>query len=257
VLRMQRILLATVAMLAASAIAASAALAQEAPFYRWKPTEVRLGAAEEKEVTLAAEGNQVLENKTAKITITCENVKATLKESFLVGSAAGEPGTSKGKLEYSNCTVTGNGTGCTVTNGDINTNALKDELAYEKKQEPLKKGNPIVDYFTPANGKPGAFATVNFTGASCTNKTTTVEGSVNVEIFNKNKELVAVEEHEKAEEWGLIKVFTGEACKVKESKLSAEACVKPGLKAFGTNATLEGEAKVELASKEVFGVFSK
>jgi hypothetical protein len=249
--RIQSTFFAIIAVLAASAIAASAAMAVEAPFYKTGSGGTRLAKGKQKEVSLKAEGNQVLENKTSKITITCTAVAASAK-SFLNGSEAGEPGTSEGKIEYSGCTVSGNGSSCAVTGKAVTTNALKDELAYEKKQTTLEKGNKIVDYFTPASGS--AFATVNFEGTSCTNKSTTVEGSVNVEILNSKKEAVAVGEHETVEADGFIKVFTGEACKVAKSAFTE--CVKPSLKAFGTSSTLEGTAEVSIAGSEVFGVFS-
>jgi hypothetical protein len=248
VLHIRSILVAIAALLAVFAVAASDAMAVNAPFYATGSGGTRLAKGNTREVTLKAEGNQVLENKTTKITITCTGVAASAK-SLVVGSEVGEPGTSEGKIEYSGCTVSGNGTGCAVAGKAVTTNALKDELAYEKKEATLTKGNKLVDYFKPASG--AAFAPVTFEGGECIDKSTTVEGSVNVEILNSKKEAVAVGEHEATEEFSFIKVFTGEACKV--AKGAFTECVKPSTKAFGTVSNLEGTAKVEIAKSEVFG----
>lgn len=250
--RILRTIVAALAAMALLGVAASAASAVEAPFY--KVGGKRLGAAETKEPKLTAEGNQIL--STATITITCTGIAAG-KGTLITGSAAGEPGTSSGTLEYSGCTVTGNGTKCAVAGKKVVTNALKDELVYALKQEPLVKGNKIEDLFTPASG--AVFATVKFeaeAGGTCTNKETAVEGSVVVEVLNKVKAVVAFEENEKEEAFGFIKAIPGgEACKVKASKFTE--CKKASIKAFGIAAKYEGTSKVELSTKEAFGVFSK
>jgi hypothetical protein len=251
--RLVRILVAALSATAVLGIAASAASAVEAPYY--KVAKARLGAAEAKEVLVEGQGNQVLTNATSKITITCTTLKAKAGAT-INGSAAGEPGTSAGSLEYSGCTTVGNGEKCELEGKKVTTNALKDELAYAVKQEPLVKGNKIVDLFTPAAG--AVFAKLQFkaeAGGKCTFAETAVEGSVLVETQNSKKETVAVEEHEAEEEFGFIKAIAGEACKVKASKFSE--CKKASLKAFGTAATYEGTSKIKLATGQAFGVFSK
>jgi hypothetical protein len=76
VLRKHTCLSAIVTVLAVAAVAASAAMAGEAPFYNTGKTAPRLTKGEKRELTLKAEGNQILENKTSKTTITCTTVAA-------------------------------------------------------------------------------------------------------------------------------------------------------------------------------------
>jgi hypothetical protein len=259
-------LVAALSAMAVLAIAVSAASAVEAPYY--KVSGARLGAGESKEVLVEGEGAQVLNNATSKITITCRGLKAKAG-ALIIGSQkenakkelASEPGTSSGTLAYTNCSTAGNGEACELENGALTTEPLRDELAYAVKQEPLVKGNKIVDLFTPASGS--VFAILKFTaqaGHKCIFTTAVVEGSILVEIQNSKKETVAVEEHEAEEEFGFIKPIAGEACKVKEGKYTE--CRKATLKVFGTAESYAGTFKVKLPlSKELlalkFGAFSK
>lgn len=223
-----------------------AAEAAEAPFF--SVADLQLLEGEHQELLLAAEGNQVLENKTSKITITCTKL-ATVKGALILGSLAGLPSTGEGELVYSGCTVTGNGSSCSVEGEKITTNSLKDELAYEKKEEPVLSGNKFIDFFSPASGN--TFATVKFTG-TCTFSSTTVEGSLSLGIKNSLKESVGFEENESEEEGGFLLTSSKEACKVAGGKFTE--CKKPSLTAFGTETTLSSEAKTSLASSAPFGV---
>ena len=243
-------LLVALSIVAVFGIAASAASAVEAPFY--KVGGKRLGAKETKEVALEAEGNQVLINATSKITVTCAKVAA--EKFVLIGSAAGEPGTGEGKLVYSGCTVSGNGEGCQVSEGEKGgfgwiTNALKSIWTYGKKI--IEVGVKILSWVEALKT---VWAVIKFIGSHCTFLETSVEGTLSLEMLNSKKEVVAVKEHELEEEFGFIRMSTNEACFVAKSAFTE--CRKPSLKAFGTAATLGGTAKVKLVSKEKFGVFS-
>jgi hypothetical protein len=230
----------------------TASAAVEAPSYRVGGKAL----TNTREVFVAAEGDHVLKNATSKITITCTGLKAQTG-ALIVGSPfVGEPGTSSGVLEYTGCTTAGNGVKCELEAKTITTNALKDELAYAVKQEPLVKGNKIVDRFTPAAG--AVLATLKFkpeAGGKCTFSETTVEGAILAETLNEKKESVAVGEHEVEEEFAFIKAISGEACKVAGGKFTG--CSKASLKAFGTAATYEGTSQLTLATGEMWGVFSK
>jgi hypothetical protein len=253
VLRIMRFFLASLSALTVAGVAASSASAIEAPYY--KVAKARLGAGETKEVLVEGQGNQVLTNATSKITITCTGLKAKLGAT-INGSAAGEPGTSAGSLEYTNCTTEGNGEKCQLEGKAFTTDPLKDELAYAVKQEPLLKGNKIVDLFTPASG--AVFANLRFkaeAGGKCTFAETAVEGSVLAEIQNSKKETIAVEEHEAEEEFAFMKTITGEACKVKASKFTE--CKKSAVKAFGTASTIVTVVKIALVIKALWGFFHK
>jgi hypothetical protein len=223
-----------------------AAEAVEAPFF--SVADLQLLEGEHQELLLAAEGNQVLENKTSKITITCTKI-ATVKGALILGSLVGLPSTGEGELVYSGCTVTGNGSSCKVEGEKITTSNLKDELAYEKKEEPLLLGNKFIDFFSPASGN--TFATVKFTG-TCTFSSTTVGGSLSAGIKNSLKESAGFEENESEEEEGFFETSSKEACKVAGGKFTE--CKKPSLTAFGTETTLSSEAKTLLASGAPFGV---
>jgi hypothetical protein len=264
--RVMRVLLCAMFAIVLSGAATPSAFATEAPYY--KVAGSRLGPGGSKEVEFRAEGNQVLKAPGAGITITCTGLAVKTTATFN-GSAMGEPGVSAGSLEYSGCTVAGNGSKCLTTSGTslkdkkIWTNSLKDELVLNA--EAPVKGTKVLDLFKAVAG---AFAVIKFepeAGGECKFKETSVEGSVDVEILNSKKEVVAFEEHEAEEAVGFIKALANgtKECKIKAGVL--DKCTTSSLKAFGVASTLEGTAKLTLAliiSKgekvfQDFGVFSK
>jgi len=162
--------LALVAVFALSAVVAVAAQATEAPFYKVAGKRLESGKTEEISshagtggFTLTATG------KVVKCSTLTNNAGATA-----IGSNAGVPGTSSETLEFSGCTVTGNGEPCKVTE-PIKTTALKNELA-------LNEGlTSIVVEFKPSTGT--EFATLKFTGTGCEvaeTKVTIAEGSAGI-----------------------------------------------------------------------------
>jgi hypothetical protein len=251
--RITRVLLPAVFIIALCGVATSSAFATEDPFY--KVEGVRLNAKETKEVGLKG-GTQILVNKTSGITITCTSVVA-VAGATIIGSAAGEPGTSSGQLEYAGCNVAGNGAGCAVPGKTIKTNALKDEL--ELSTEAFTEGTTkIYNLIKPVTG--AIFATIKFEGAECKFKEWWLEGTLDVEVQNSKKEAVGPAKNEKEELSGFIVSLPNgtKDCKLKEGKL--DKCVTSSLKAFGTAATLEGNAEVFLTGADKgkkFGVFSK
>jgi hypothetical protein len=154
------------AVFVAGAVAATAAQAEEAPY--WSIEGTRLAAGRTQEVTLKPETNLVLTAGT--VTVTCTGAKAKLG-SVLTGSNAGEPGKGEGIIEYSGCTVTGNGEPCEVTSpgkGEIVTEALVKELAYAANKKSL-----VVE-LRPKKGK--RIETIKFTGTGCKETETAVTG---------------------------------------------------------------------------------
>jgi hypothetical protein len=255
------VLLAAVFIIALSGVATSSAFAEEDPFYRVNGG--RLGHGSTAEVGLkTSSATQVLKSTGAGITITCTGIAAV--NGLLIGSVAGEPGTSSGRIEYSGCTVIGNGTKCIVTSiagvkdKKILTKPLRDELvASAEKQE---AGTKILDLFKAVEGP---FVEIKFepeAGGVCKFSGTTVEGSVDVEILNSKKLPVSFAVNEKEELDGFIKALPNgtKECKLEIGKLSK--CTTSSLKAFGVASTLEGTSEVFLTGANAgqeFGVFFK
>jgi hypothetical protein len=175
-----RVPLALAALLAAfafGAVAAAPAQAEEAPFWTVPKTEgsketKRLAAGETRYVTAKSYKTTTLEG--SGVTTTCPTV--TLQEGVLLGSNAGEPGTSVEVIEFSGgCTQTGNGTSCKVTE-PIVTKPVRSELVESEKGA---KGSLLTEFFP---NKGAAFTTLKYTG-TCVIKELTVEGSVAAEVY--------------------------------------------------------------------------
>ena len=86
------------ALFAFSAVAATAAQAEEAPY--WSIEGTRLAAGKTAELTVKAVTNQVL--TAAGITVTCKRL-AVEKGAVLLGSEPGEPGKNDETLHYTKC----------------------------------------------------------------------------------------------------------------------------------------------------------
>lgn len=235
-------------------VATSSALAVDDPFY--KVAGARLGAGESKELVLTAEGNQLLVLPSAGITITCTGI-GVKKGATINGSSAPEAGTSTGVIEYSGCTVTGNGEKCVVTSvakakdKKIVSEPMKDELVFASST--IVKGTKDLDLLSvniPINFEEEA-------GGKCKFASLPAGGTIAFEIRNSTKEAVAFGEHENEEEFGFIKALPNgaKACKLKEGKL--DKCETVSLKTLLGSVTLEGTTKVKLATKQLFGVFNK
>jgi len=166
-----------VALFVVGAVVATAAQAEEAPY--WSIEGARLGAGEtatftaRSEVGLTETTPFVLKSPGGE-KVTCEKQTLASNVRQLIGSAAGNPGTSEEVIELRECKVEGNGTGCTV-NEPVKTTALKNELVYDNTKTFLEV------LFKPVSGT--LFETINFTGANCTFKETKVKGSVDGELW--------------------------------------------------------------------------
>jgi hypothetical protein len=257
--RTLKLILVALLAISISAVSASAALAVFAPHYH--VNEKFLKEKEFDEIEGANNGNQVF--KEASFTIACETHVFHANSKIL----GGEPGTSEEIIEFSNCSITGNGAKCVITsvagakNEKIVTNNLKNEGVYLKFAAGAeKKGTPIGFLFKPITGT--VLATVKFepaTGGTCTVAETKIEGSVAGESLSEKK-VVAYGENEKEAEVNEI-TFPGKTITtvwgVAKEELDAEAGNKVELKAFGLKATFEGKLNLKLKSKEEWGVFAK
>jgi hypothetical protein len=169
--RITSIRIALLAVFAFSAIGAPIAQAEEGAPY-WSIEGTRLAAGKTAEVaTRAVSAEQTLTSATGQ-NIACTTL-AFKPGAVLLGSNGNEPGKSDETVEYSGCSVTGNGTKCAVTGGAVTTEPLTNELAYAENKKSL------VIELTPTKGK--TLATVKFTaetGGTCTVATTKVTGQV-------------------------------------------------------------------------------
>jgi hypothetical protein len=230
------------ALFAFSAVAATVAQAEEAPY--WSIEGTRLGAGKTAEITVKAATNQVL--VAAGITVTCTAL-AVEKGAVLLGSEPGEPGKSNETLHYTGCTVTGNGTGCTVTNSEVKTNPLTSELAYAANKKSL------VGEFKPATGK--KLSTLKFTGSGCTETETALEGQVVVGVLTDPGEVLVELPNAVTSAGGWFRriiqavrnkiwlIIGGTGTEVETAEL----------RAFGHEATLAGTASLSLASGKSWG----
>jgi hypothetical protein len=286
--RIRLIMLSLLAVFAFSAVATTAAEAITAPFYRvpchkvitagtgafkdaactepggTNEYDTRLLAGEEREVI----GKQVLGKsyvlKAGGDTITCtaQKLKAGAK---LIGSAKNEPGTSTETIEFSGCTVAGNGEGCEVKGKAITTEPVKNVLDYYSKEIEKAKFSPeyIGTYFVPVTGT--RFVKIEFEPTPpCEVASTEVTGGVEAEDVSSTGAKVGpsgVEPKEKVARVRfptppilLYETVTKEAGTVHE----LTATSKPTwLTAFGGKATLTGESELELPGVAEWGVFSK
>jgi hypothetical protein len=170
--RLQAVGLMLLVLAATDAIAASAAQAEEAPF--WQIEGTRLTAGKTREFLARSEEGGLTNTKKFVIkgaveSITCE--KQTLaKGAKLIGSNAGEPGTSEEVVELRGCTVTGNGEKCKVSE-PIKTNTLKEEEVLNTAK------TAVLGYYKPASGQ--TIAELKFepeTGGKCTFASTKLTG---------------------------------------------------------------------------------
>ncbi len=242
--RFRLIGVALLAVFALSAVVATVAQAEEAPF--WTVGGSRLKAGQTHNITAKAfSANLKLSTPEAGIEVTCNKVK--LNQGVLLGSEPGEPGKNDEIAEFTECKVTGNGTACTLPNPII-TEPLTSELV--ENVESKKVGKKLLVEFFPTSGT--NFATLKFTG-TCTTKETKVTGKIAAEALTDPGE-AAIELGQAATQAKsyLIKFPSTPPTEVWLIKAGVGSAVKiPGLTAFGdesfeigtTLVLLEGEGE--------------
>jgi hypothetical protein len=217
-------ILSTLASVATCAGATAVAQAHEGPFY--EVGEERLEEGATAEATEAAKTSLKLEAKSGQV-ITCTGAHFA-GGATLDGSSGDNAGTSKETIEYTGCTVTGNGSGCKVEGEKITTNALKTTLGYSSEGREA----PVLELLEPASGK--VIAEPKFGGEKCTAKSTKVSGTVIGEL--PSTEFEGTEEE--------LQVTKTERTTWTESggKLTS---TKGALEAFGTSATEEAQDEIQ------------
>jgi hypothetical protein len=170
---------AFVAMLAvaiASIILTATAQAAEGPFYQ--PSGLRLEEKETLEEQEVAKSSFKVEYTGGTITCTSAPFAAG---ATLNGSSGANASTSTETIEFSGCTVTGNGSECKVEGEKIKTASLKSTLGYANEKREL----PLLEIIEPVSGK--AIAEVKFSG-KCTVSATKVTGAVVGEVVKPEEE---------------------------------------------------------------------
>jgi hypothetical protein len=169
--RFKTIGLALVAVFALSAIAASAAQAVTAPFFTVGGTRLVAGKTHNFDARAFPGSRFTLETPALGVSITCTSFST--KAGVLLGSNPGLPGKDNQVSVFSGCTVTGNGTSCTVVE-PIETKPLTSELVESQN------GKQLLEEFKPTTG--AVFVVIRFTG-TCTVKESEVTGAVAAEVL--------------------------------------------------------------------------
>jgi hypothetical protein len=225
-----------------SAVVATAAQAEEAPFWSRGGSGARLGKGETRDISAKISSSSFVLKSSGGETITCHGIR--LKEGVLLGSEPGEPGTNDEVVEFfKECGVTGDGTGCTIEEPIVTEN-LKSELVYaENKKQVLEEFKPAVSG--------GRLATLHF-GSTCTpvKGAVAVEGTVAAEVLNGKSEKIELPTHPAEEATGFVKFPETAIRKVWLIKggVGEEAAI--GIKVATLAATLTGTALVLLANSK-------
>lgn len=239
------VFVAMLAVLALSAVVASAAQAAEGPFF--KVAGARLKEGESKELTGKLSSHEVVISfPGSDISCTTMDFAAGAK---IAGSTGANFGFGEGVLELSKCVGEGPLTaGCEVTG--FKSKPLKEELAFLSSE---RSGELGVD-FTPVSTKPasGDFGEIKLVG-TCSIKSIKLEGSI---VADVGKDEVG---KEPAEAKGLLlKLPTVGIRKAWLEKSGSLTEVRPELQwQTGEALAMSGEFSLELASGAEWGVFTK
>ncbi len=162
------------AIIVLGALAATAAQAEEAPF--WTVGGSRLKASQTRNITAKAFSAELrFSTPEAGITLTCAKLK--LNVGVILGSEPGEPGKNNEVIELSECKVNGNGEKCTLLTPIITT-PLTSELV--ENVESKKVGKKLLEEFFPTSGT--NIFTIAFSG-ECKTKETKFTGKFAAEAL--------------------------------------------------------------------------
>ncbi len=233
--------------LALTALAASSAQATVGPFFKVEGNTLKAG--ETREALVTVKETFVLEAKTTGQVITCQGVTYSGPSFEVLSSKVTHLRASA--LEFSSCTVTGNGTKCAVQSGKITTTPVVGTAGYANSN----RTGQILGLIEPQTGK--SFGEIKFVpeaGGSCTFSSTPASGTMIGEAFVAGKK-VGVGENE-------IETIKGELHYTKSSKsiwIENGITVKETkgrLEAFGVAVTLSGQVSIELTTHEKWGIFT-
>jgi len=237
------------------------------------------GSKEWEQVRLKAAGTEELEAKTSEgehVLSTAGGLKQIncTKVSLGAGSVIeGKNGGNEGqiaknvKVEYRGCSVVGNGTPCAVTE-PLTTAKLIGKLGYAEKNAGGTEGKGKLLIIFEVEAAPHTlFATVNFTGTGCmaTSTQVTTSGTSNgviaeLLIENSHNAIVAGGGTGTFEKQAMIGDVNFPATTITkmwyETALSTFEERKGGLAAFGVGVTLQSDTDVNLASDNIWGVFT-
>lgn len=238
--RIKLVGLCLVAVFAFGAVAVAQASAAE---YIYKVEGKKLEAGETKEIVSRAKteftltGEETILGSKVKAVTKCKKLKLNAAEKPVI--EGGTPGkSSKEKIEFEECTATIAGSKCekvviesASTNNEIVTVVL-----------PSSKAGKLAILFTPASGE--VFTTTKLTKCG-------IFGSHEAKVTGSVAALVSPEATEQVA-GTLIYNEKEEITKVKKSNGKEQ---EVGLKFAGNPAKINGEAEVELVSKQKWGVF--
>jgi hypothetical protein len=194
---MKQLRLTAIALLMMSAlgvVAASAAQAEEAPYWTVKGT--RLEKGQTRFITGKELAPFVISG--GGVSMTCTETSA-LPHGVLLGSEPGEHGTADMIASMKGCKVTGNGSGseCDKVTEPINTTNLKMELVLDAETK-----TKLLALIEPASGS--TFAEVKFPNG-CKVESTKVTGTIVGRILNSKEEEVTTSSSKAQEESGLLR----------------------------------------------------
>jgi hypothetical protein len=243
------LVLGLIAALAAGAIGATAAQATESEGPALLLEEEVQGAGQTTEVTGADKTAFVLKNSIANIKVECTGLKLKAG-STLSGAEAKVAGAGHATLELSACKggSTGGGlSGCEPEEGKLSTVALTATLGYSSEA----RTGDLLMLVAPETGT--TLASVKFSGEKCASKSATLTGKLIAKVESEGKAIEAGKNEVEAVKNELA-FAAGEQTIWIESAGSLSSS-KSSLSAFGSEATLEGQATLELANKESWGWF--
>jgi hypothetical protein len=244
---MRSMKVALAAALAVSAIAPIAAHATVGPFFKVEGKTLKTGETREAAVTVKE--TFTLEAKATGQVITCLGVTYAGPSFEVLASKVTHLRASA--IEFSSCTVVGNGTKCAVTSGKITTAPVVATLGYAASN----KTGAILGLVQPQTGK--SFGELKFTpeaGGECKVSSTPTTGTLIGEAFSAGHTVKVGEtggETIKGEihyTKGAKTIWIENGSTLKETKAKLEA--------FGITATLSGQVTVELTTHEKWGIFT-
>ncbi len=234
--------------LVASVVASAAAHASVGPFFKVEGKTLKTGETREAAVTVKE--TFLLEAKATGQVITCLGVTYAGPSFEVLASKVTHLRASA--IEFSSCTVVGNGTKCAVTSGKITTVPVVATLGYGASN----KTGAILGLVQPQTGK--SFGELKFTpeaGGECKALTTPTTGTLIGEAFSAGHTVKAGENE--------VETLKGEIHYTKGAKTiwietggGSVKETKAKLEAFGITATLSGQVSVELSAHEKWGIFT-
>jgi hypothetical protein len=239
--RIKLVGLCLVAVFAMGAFAATSAMAAPEHIYKVEGTKLEAGKTQEitskakTEFTLKGE-EEILGVKVKSVT-KCKKLKLNAGDKPVI--VGGTPGKSeKEDIEFEECSATVGGSKCssvTVESALANNELVTIVL-------PAGKAGKEGTLFTPASGK--VFTKIKFTKCG-------LFGNQSAEVEGSSTALVSPEKVE-AVTGTLVYSETEEITEIEKQGGTKE---KTGLKFGGFAATINGEAEVELVSKQKWGAF--